>query len=56
MTDNVEKCLTAIEEELKALAWWSDTPPSDEALASPLPFGVDTLSLPEWLQFILFSN
>ncbi|ART79635.1 YqcC family protein [Oceanisphaera avium] len=56
MPDKVEKYLSAIEQELKILGWWSDTPPSHEALASELPFCVDTLSLAQWLQFVLLAR
>lgn len=56
MRENVEHRLMAIEEALKALSWWQDTMPSAEALASTLPFAVDTLSFAQWLQFILLAR
>lgn len=48
--------LDAIEDQLKALSWWQDTPPNAEDLASTLPFCVDTLSLAQWLQFVLLAR
>lgn len=52
----VKRLLDTIEDELKALSWWQDTPPSAKALASTLPFAVDTLSLAQWLQFVLLAR
>lgn len=52
----VKRLLNAIEAELKALSWWQDTPPDAKALASTLPFAVDTLSLAQWLQFVLLAR
>lgn len=48
--------LDAIETELRALQEWRDSPPSAEALASTAPFCVDTLTLPEWLQFVFLPR
>ncbi|MBU3825628.1 MAG: YqcC family protein [Candidatus Oceanisphaera merdipullorum] len=48
--------LDTIENELKALSWWQAVPPSAEDLASTLPFAVDTLSLAQWLQFVLLAR
>ncbi len=31
---------------------WDDTPPTQEALASEQPFSIDTLTFPQWLQFV----
>lgn len=44
--------LLAVEMELRRLHLWTPVAPSAEALASPEPFCHDTLSLPEWLQFV----
>ncbi|MGO4998213.1 YqcC family protein [Oceanisphaera sp. W20_SRM_FM3] len=54
--DVIEKKLAAIEAALKALSWWQAAAPRDEALASTLPFCVDTLSLAQWLQFVLLAR
>ncbi len=48
--------LHAIERELKALSWWESVPPSARALASTEPFCLDTLSFPQWLQFVLLPR
>ncbi|ATG73240.1 hypothetical protein CGX12_16085 [Zobellella denitrificans] len=48
--------LYAIERELKVLSWWESSPPSAEALASTEPFCLDTLSFPQWLQFVLIPR
>ena len=48
----VAEILIDIEAQLRQLGLWSKQPPSAEALASEQPFCVDTLTLPEWLQFV----
>jgi uncharacterized protein YqcC (DUF446 family) len=48
--------LSAIEAELKVSQLWSAQRPSDEALASTQPFCLDTLTLPQWIQFILLER
>ncbi|PTY36049.1 hypothetical protein BGP77_01630 [Saccharospirillum sp. MSK14-1] len=48
--------LDNLEAELRRLNLWSDVPPSTEALASTAPFAVDTLSLPQWLQWIYIQR
>lgn len=44
--------LIDVEAELRRLALWNAEAPTLEALASTQPFAVDTLSFPEWLQWI----
>lgn len=44
--------LDKLEQVLVASAMWSAIPPSAEALASEQPFCIDTLTLPEWLQYV----
>ncbi|GAB3092276.1 YqcC family protein [Aestuariicella hydrocarbonica] len=56
MTAQLTNTLLSIEAELKAIGLWAETPPSEAALASTQPFCVDTLSLPEWLQFIFLPR
>lgn len=46
----------AIEAELRALGWWADRAPPPEDLAHPGPFGRDTLTPAQWLQFILLQR
>jgi uncharacterized protein YqcC (DUF446 family) len=48
--------LIDIEAELRRLAMWDAEPPSEEALASPHPFAIDTLTLPQWLQFVFLPR
>lgn len=61
MTRNQRQVRTAdllldIEAELRRLALWAQQPPSAEAFASTLPFCYDTLTFPEWLQFVLLPR
>lgn len=48
--------LDELEAEMREQGFWSDVPPTAEALASEQPFAVDTLSLPEWLQWIYLQR
>lgn len=48
--------LLLIERELRGLGWWSDSPPSAEALSSVEPFSVDTLDFHQWLQWIFLPR
>jgi uncharacterized protein YqcC (DUF446 family) len=52
----VAELLIDIESELRQLNLWEATRPPDEALASEQPFAVDTLSFPQWLQFIFLPR
>lgn len=52
----VAEHLLLIERELRSLGWWSDLPPSDEALSSVEPFSVDTLEFEQWLQWIFLPR
>lgn len=48
--------LLLIERELHLRGWWSEQAPSAEALASVVPFAVDTLSFEQWLQWIFLPR
>lgn len=48
--------LLLIERELRVQGWWSDEAPSAEALASTVPFAVDSLSFDQWLQWIFLPR
>lgn len=48
--------LLLIERELRLQGWWSEQPPSAEALASQEPFCVDTLAFEAWLQWIFLPR
>lgn len=52
----VAEQLLLIERELRVLGWWSDSPPSAQALASYEPFCVDTLAFEQWLQWIFLPR
>ena len=56
MHTEVAEVLIDIEAQLRQLGQWDKIPPSTEALASSQPFCVDTLTLPQWLQFIFLPT
>ena len=56
MHTEVAAILIDIEAQLRQLGLWDKIPPSTEALASDQPFCIDTLTLPQWLQFIFLPT
>lgn len=52
----VADVLIDIENELRQLSLWDAEQPSEEALASTQPFAIDTLTFPQWLQFIFLPR
>ncbi len=56
MRTDVAEVLIDIEAQLRQLGLWDKIPPSSEALASTEPFCIDTLSLPQWLQFVFLPT
>ncbi len=56
MTEQIPPLLTALETELKHLGLWSALPPDAQALASRLPFCIDTLRFEQWLQYIFIPK
>ena len=56
MRTAVAEVLIDIEAQLRRLGLWDKIPPSSQALASEEPFCVDTLTLPQWLQFIFLPT
>ncbi|PWB31221.1 pseudouridine synthase [Pseudomonas sp. SDI] len=48
--------LLLIEHELHAQGWWSAEPPSAQALASSVPFAVDSMNFDQWLQWIFLPR
>ena len=56
MRTEVAEVLIDIEAQLRQLGQWDKIPPSTEALASSQPFCVDTLTLPQWLQFVFLPT
>jgi len=56
MRTEIAEVLIDIEAQLRQLGLWDKIPPSTQALASSEPFCVDTLTLPQWLQFIFLPT
>lgn len=56
MTTEIAEVLIDIEAQLRRLDLWDRIPPSSQALASTEPFCVDTLTLPQWLQFVFIPT
>ena len=56
MQTEIAEVLIDIEAQLRQLGLWDKIPPSSQALASTEPFCVDTLSLPQWLQFVFIPT
>jgi uncharacterized protein YqcC (DUF446 family) len=56
MPTEVAEILIDIEAQLRQLGQWNKLHPPAEALASDLPFCVDTLTLPQWLQFVFLPT
>lgn len=53
---DIAEHLLLIERELRVQGWWSDEAPSAEALASSVPFAVDSMSFDQWLQWIFLPR
>ena len=56
MPTEVAEILIDIEAQLRQLGQWNKVHPSAEALSSDLPFCVDTLTFPQWLQFVFLPT
>lgn len=56
MHTEVASLLIDIEAELRRLQQWDALPPSPQALASSEPFCIDTLTFPQWLQFVFLPR
>lgn len=56
MQTEIAEVLIDIEAQLRQLGQWDKVLPSAAALASDEPFCVDTLTLPQWLQFIFLPT
>ncbi len=52
----VAELLIDIEKELRELQLWDSEMISEAALASEQPFAVDTMTFPQWLQFIFLPR
>ncbi|QFU76948.1 YqcC family protein [Halioglobus maricola] len=56
MHTEIAEVLIDVEAQLRQLSLWEKIAPSTEALASTEPFCVDTLTLPQWLQFVFLPT
>lgn len=56
MRTDIAEVLIDIEAQLRQLGQWDSNPPDPVALASREPFCVDTLTLPQWLQFVFLPT
>lgn len=56
MTTAVAELLIDIEAQLRIMDLWDSKPPPNAALASDQPFCFDTLTFPQWLQFIFLPR
>ena len=54
--DKIAALLEQLTQQLKGLGLWQDQAPSMQALSSTQPFCLDTLELPQWLQFIFIEK
>lgn len=52
----VAEILMDIEKELRQLQLWDSEMISAESLASEQPFAIDTMTFPQWLQFIFLPR
>lgn len=52
----VAKNADEIEAELLRLGWWSDMPPTQEAIDQMGAFGQGTMTFANWLQFIFLPR
>jgi uncharacterized protein YqcC (DUF446 family) len=52
----INAALIELQQTLQDLALWQQHRPSKEALASTQPFCIDTLTLPQWLQFVFLER
>jgi uncharacterized protein YqcC (DUF446 family) len=49
-------CADRIEEELQKMGAWQSAPPDDAAFESETAFFADTMTLYQWLQFVLLPR
>ena len=55
-TRQISEVIMAMEAELRRLALWGEVSPTAIDLASGEPFCCDTLSFPQWLQWVLLPR
>lgn len=52
----IAEVLIDIEKELRELQLWEREPINPEAFLSEQPFAIDTMTFPQWLQFIFLPR
>lgn len=52
MHSKIADVLLDIEAEMRRLELWSEKPASPEQLRSTQPFSIDTMTFPEWTQYV----
>ncbi|NTS77749.1 YqcC family protein [Catenovulum sp. SM1970] len=50
------KLLDKLEQVMKEIGLWQDSPPEPKAFMSEAPFCVDTMSYEQWLQWIFIAK
>lgn len=53
---SITAILQQLEAEMRRLELWQTVAPTAEQLASEQPFAYDTLTLPQWMQWILIPR
>ncbi|MEZ5573416.1 MAG: YqcC family protein [Halioglobus sp.] len=56
MHTEIAEILIDVEAQLRQLGQWDKMPPTAEALSSEQPFCIDTLTFPQWLQFVFLPT
>ena len=54
--EKIKRLLEQLENNLKISELWSTEEISEEKFSSKLPFCADTMSYPEWLQFVFIKK
>ncbi|MCM5704785.1 YqcC family protein [Larsenimonas salina] len=54
--DSMKQAVETLEAAMKAADLWRLEQPAAQAFASQTPFCVDTMSLPQWLRFVLIPK
>jgi uncharacterized protein YqcC (DUF446 family) len=55
-TEDVARKIGEIESEMRRSGLWRAEAPPSERYAFTMPFAIDTMAFPEWLQFILIPR
>ncbi|MFA5627116.1 MAG: YqcC family protein [Thiohalomonadaceae bacterium] len=53
---HIADLLLTIEQEMRCLGLWEETPPATEDLLSTVPFCHDTLEFTQWLQWVFLQR